>query len=81
MKYWLASTSSKSGLSPYVGLLLCKDYAYYYGQLPIGISYISKSGFQSGLEINAYSTINSPENFSGLNIEFRVGWRFKTKKH
>ncbi len=55
----------------------------YLPEVPIGISYINKSGFQSSLQLNCFLGYNNKndelQKVTGF-IEFRVGWRFKTSK-
>ena len=94
-KYWLANRYSKSDFSPYVGLFytnfLVENYEYIaenkprwvnynFMDIPLGISYITKLGLQTSIQLNnsyrfGYNRI------SMLNgIELRIGWRFKTGK-
>jgi hypothetical protein len=50
-------------------------------EIPIGISYINKSGFQTSLQLNCLLGFwNSDLSELTSFIEFRVGWRFKTSK-
>jgi hypothetical protein len=95
-KYWFANKYGKSGFSPFAGLFFTKwsirnDYedrynrpewsVHYLPEVPIGISYITKFGFQTSLQLDnhLYSVLNKlvilPEC-----IELRIGWRFKTSK-
>lgn len=48
--------------------------------MPIGISYITKFGFQLAIQLNNSYDIEY-DKLSLINgIEFRIGWRFKTGK-
>jgi|GEM_PF-864392 len=91
-KYWFANKYGKSGFSPFTGLFYTKmfveNYEYmeenmpqWYSlnviELPIGISYITKFGLQTSLQIDSYIG-SDVDNFIACGLEFRVGWRFKT---
>jgi hypothetical protein len=94
-KYWFANKCSKSGFSPFLGLfytnLLMENYHYIeenipqwsslsFLQVPIGISYITKFGLQTSLQLDSNFLLNY-NSLGILNfIEFRIGWRFKTGK-
>jgi hypothetical protein len=94
-KYWLANKCSKSGFSPFLGLFYSRwsmqnyDYieenspqwsSFSLIQVPIGISYITKFGLQTSLQLDSYSMFDS-NSLGILNfIELRIGWRFKTTK-
>jgi hypothetical protein len=81
-KYWFANKYSKSGFSPYVGLLYSGASFLIDGgvdrvnfiEVPAGISYITKFGFQTSLQFSCLTDFNY---ILGPNIELRVGWRFK----
>ena len=50
-------------------------------EVPIGINYITKFGFQASLQMDYLLSYESNKfNIGGGLIEFRVGWRFKTGK-
>jgi hypothetical protein len=52
-----------------------------YLEVPIGISYITKFGFQASLQMDFLLSYESNKfNIGGGLIEFRLGWRFKTSK-
>jgi hypothetical protein len=93
-KYWFSKKYGKSGFSPFTGLfytkMLVENYDYMWEnmpqwssydviELPIGISYITKFGLQTSLQLNSYIG-SDVDNFIAFGIEFRVGWRFKTGK-
>ena len=87
-KYWFVNNYSKSGFSPFLGLLYCnkwmmddaKWFSYNYVEVPIGISYITKFGFQTSLQLNSFLTYKYDRFYASEFIEFRIGWRFKTGK-
>lgn len=94
-KYWLANKRSKSGFSPFLGLFYTNyllEIGYYhtddiqkwssftFAQVPIGISYITKFGLQTTLQLDNFIRFDF-NRLSMLNlIELRIGWRFKTGK-
>ncbi|MFZ4583039.1 MAG: hypothetical protein ACOYM7_10360 [Paludibacter sp.] len=80
-KYWLASKYSKSGFSPYLGYLIGKIDFMYFWDIPLGISYISKSGFQTGLQCGLGSAFDRDYANIAPYVTLSLGWRFKVKKH
>lgn len=93
-KYWFANKYGKSGFSPFTGLFYTKmlvenyDYmwenmpqwsSYDFIKLPIGISYITKFGLQTSLQLNSYIG-SDVDNFIACGLEISLGWRFKTFK-
>jgi len=78
-KYWFANRYSKSALSPYTGLLYGGQYGVNFWEVPMGVSFISKHGFQLSLQLCYMNYINASvnNNTNGLNLEFRIGWRLK----
>lgn len=74
-KYWLMDNTNTSGYCPYVGLMYGGfDYGNFL-EFPLGVRYLSKSGFQTLLQLSYvqfFDDINK-----NLKIEFRIGWRFK----
>jgi hypothetical protein len=54
---------------------------YYLPEFPVGISYISKHGFQASVQLDNYMIFASKNRLSSPDlIELRIGWRFKTGK-
>jgi hypothetical protein len=53
---------------------------YYLPEVPIGISYISRHGFQASLQLDNYIFYNSNKLGILPMIELRAGWRFRTSK-
>jgi hypothetical protein len=74
-KYWFANKYHISGFSPFVGLLYGGFESQNFLEIPAGISHISKSGFQTSLQLS-YAYFPHDQN-NVLKIEFRLGWRFK----
>jgi len=75
-KYWFANKYSSSGFSPYVGFL----YSLLdpnVGEVPVGLSYISKHGFQTSFQLNYINFLDLNNYRSALMVELRIGWRFK----
>ncbi len=79
-KLWFAGTYSKSGFSPFTGLLYGKNASDRFFEMPVGISYIAKFGLQTSLQLNLLKNINREKYLSDINLELRLGWRFKTYK-
>ena len=82
-KYWFAGKHRKSGVSPFVGLLVSGiisgvEGGFYYLDIPIGISYIAPSGLQASLQANCMLYYDSYF-FVWPTLELRLGWRFKVK--
>jgi hypothetical protein len=50
-------------------------------EVPVGISYITKFGLQTSLQSDNYISFESNKLYIFSNIEFRIGWRFKTAKN
>lgn len=78
-KYWFANKYSNSAFSPFAGLLLGGQYGVNFWEVPVGVSYISKFGFQTSFHLSYLNYINSLVDYESnrLNLEFRIGWRFK----
>ncbi len=79
-KYWFTNKNDDHYLSPFVGLFagtLVDSFLPYYSffaEVPLGISYMTHSGFQAALQLNFRSDLNF------MLVELKVGWRFKVKK-
>lgn len=78
-RYWLANKYSKSGFSPFTGLLYGGQFGLNFWEVPAGISYITKFGLQTSFHLSYLHYINGLVNYetSRLNAELRIGWRFK----
>lgn len=76
-KYWFASKYNKNGFSPNIGFMLGKIDKSSYLEVPLGFSYISKSGFQSSVQFGFYNYLDN--SFSNFNMAINLGWRFKSK--
>ncbi len=78
-KYWLANKYSTSGFSPFTGLLYGEQYGINFWEVPAGVSYIARFGFQTSFHLSYIRYINGWVNYdtSRLNAELRIGWRFK----
>jgi hypothetical protein len=53
---------------------------YYLPEVPVGISYISKHGFQASVQLDNYMIFAFDRLSIPDLIELRIGWRFKTGK-
>jgi hypothetical protein len=80
-RFHLNSDNSENRFTPFAGFLFGSSYEEDFFQIPVGVSFITKAGFSTSLSLNGIvnRTIHiykyiSPQR---LNIEFRIGWRFK----
>jgi len=76
------SDLSTKRLIPFAGLLWGSIYQNSFLQIPIGLNYTTKLGFNASLSLN--SMINLKTNWDGYYVrpqtvfgEIRIGWRFK----
>lgn len=78
-KYWFANKYTKSAFSPFTGLLIGGQYGVNFWEVPVGISYITKFGFQTSFHLSYLNYINAlvDDQTNRLNMELRIGWRFK----
>jgi hypothetical protein len=74
-KYWFASKYNRSGFSPFAGLFYGSDNHQNFIEVPVGISYITKFGLQTSLQLS-YAYFSHDQDVVPI-IEFKVGWRFK----
>ena len=88
-KYWFARKTSKSGFSPFTGLMFTgvsgtilessgKTPDVYFLKIPAGVSYIAPFGLQTSLQLNGLFNYDG-DLFVFPTLEFKVGWRFKVK--
>lgn len=73
-RYFTANRNNLSGFSPYVGLLYGVNGNFSYLEVPVGLHYQAKCGFQTSIQISAMDYFNS--NYEIVRGEFRLGWRF-----
>lgn len=80
-RFHLNSDDSENRFTPFAGLLFGSSYEEDFIQIPVGLSFITKAGFNTSLSLNG--TINRKTHIYNyippqrLIIEFRIGWRFK----
>ncbi len=87
-KYWFENKYSKIGFYPYTGLLY--NFATFRVdggvdrlniiEIPAGLSYFSKKGFHSSLQISYFIGYGVGIGLVGPNIELKLGWRFNLRK-
>ncbi len=79
-KYWFASKKSKNGFSPFTGLSCgyTSRYSISILEIPVGVSYITKFGLQTSLQLSYAYYPRFKEVLPG--IEFKLGWRLKARK-
>ncbi len=73
-RYFTANRNNLSGFSPYVGLLYGVNGNFSYLEVPVGLHYQTKSGFQTSIQISAMDYFKS--SYEIVRGEFRLGWRF-----
>ena len=73
-RYFTANRNNLSGFSPYIGLLYGIDGNFSYLEVPVGLHYVTKSGFQTSIQISAMEYFKS--SYEIVRGEFRLGWRF-----
>ncbi len=74
IRYFTANRNNLSGFSPYVGLLYGVNGDFSYLEVPVGLHYQAKCGFQTSIQISAMDYFKSSYNI--VRGEFRLGWRF-----
>lgn len=79
-KYWFANKYSNSGFSSFVSLQYDVNHFTNYWTISPGISYISKFGLQTSLELKLYNCTNDEDKSKFLVFEYKLGWRFRTGK-
>jgi len=72
-KLYLANKNSTSGFSPFVGVLYGNESGYSFFEVPVGLSYITKFGFQTSLQLSALDYLDYT--YQSAHIEWRIGWR------
>jgi hypothetical protein len=72
--YILPTKTSTSGFFPFVGLLYGNESGYLFFEVPVGLSYITKFGFQTSLQLSALDYLDST--YQSTHIEWYIGWRF-----
>lgn len=73
-KGYLNSNTSQSGFAPFVGALIGYEFYEYMVQIPLGLDYVSKKGFNVSLSFNQLFYFDS---YKGTFIDLKIGWRFK----
>lgn len=73
-RFHLNSNFSENRFTPFTGLLFGSQFGDGYFQLPLGINYLTRAGFNTSLSINEMFFLNS---WKATFIELRTGWKFK----
>ncbi|TAL72204.1 MAG: hypothetical protein EPN88_05085 [Bacteroidetes bacterium] len=73
-RFHINSNKSENKFTPFTGLLLGSNYGDGFCQVPVGINWLSNSGFNTSLSFN--EMIGFKLWFTTF-IEIRTGWRFK----
>jgi len=72
-RFHLNSNQSQKRFTPFTGFLLGTQYSVGYVQIPVGINYIARPGFNASLCLNEMIFFNS---WQATFAELRIGWRF-----
>ncbi|OJV42927.1 MAG: hypothetical protein BGO29_07110 [Bacteroidales bacterium 36-12] len=84
---WLFNVNNKSGISPFTGLFVGVLERYErpifpiifdFAKVPLGISYFTKFGLQTSIQLNYHQPFKSDYTF--FDIQLKLGWRFKAKR-
>jgi len=75
-KFHLNKTTSLNNLTPFIGALVGSEFGEKMVQVPLGVSYITKSGFSISLSISELFYVDS---WQETLIEVRIGYRFARK--
>lgn len=73
-RFHLNSDFSDNRFTPFTGLLLGSEFGDGFLQIPVGINYLTKPGFNTSLSLNEMLFFNS---WKATLIELRIGWKFK----
>ncbi len=73
-RFHLTSGFSENRFTPFTGLLIGSQFGDGFLQVPVGINYLAKPGFNTSLSLNEMFFFNS---WRATLIELRIGWRFK----
>jgi hypothetical protein len=73
-RFHLSSDFSVKKFTPFTGLLFGSEFGDGFLQIPIGINYLTKPGFNTSLSLNQMFFFNS---WQATLLELRIGWRFR----
>lgn len=73
-RFHLNTGYSDNRFTPFTGLLIGSQFGDGFIQVPAGINYLAKPGFNTSLSLNEMFFFNS---WRATLIELRIGWRFK----
>ncbi len=73
-RFHLNSGFSDNRFTPFAGLLLGTEFGDGFLQVPVGINYLTKAGFNTSLSLNEMFFFNS---WRATLVELRIGWKFK----
>lgn len=73
-RFHLNSNISDNRLTPFTGLLVGSEFGDRFMQIPVGLNYLSKPGFNTSLSLNQMFFFDS---WQVTFIELRIGWKFK----
>ena len=73
-RFHLNTNFSDNRLTPFTGLLVGSEFGDGFFQIPIGLNYIFKPGFNTSLSLNQMFFFDS---WQVTFLELRIGWKFK----
>jgi hypothetical protein len=73
-RFHLNSNFSDNRFTPFTGLLAGSEFGDVFIQIPVGLNYLGKPGFNASLSLNQMFFLDS---WQATLIELRVGWKFK----
>ena len=73
-RFHLNSNNSENRFTPFTGLLFGSEFGDAFLQIPVGINYLTKPGFNTSLSLNQMLFFSS---WKATLIELRIGWKFK----
>jgi hypothetical protein len=74
VKYHINRNYTKSGFTPFIGLLAGSLISNASVQVPFGINYMAPFGLNTSLSVNELFLLNTE--FAGTSLELKLGWHF-----
>ena len=71
----LNSNASVSKFTPFLGVLFGSEWDEFMVQIPLGLDFISKKGFNVSISMNQIFYFDS---YQGTFLDLKLGWRFKS---
>ena len=74
-RFHLNSDYSENKFTPFTGLLAGADYGKGFIQIPIGLNYLGKNGFNTSLSLNQMFYLK--DSWQSTFVELTLGWKFR----